>query len=231
MDFGSDGALYVGSYSGGYYAFNNTNMGVWRFAYTGGPDTPGPDPKAIVPDDRRASCSSTSASPAASPTRGTSATARRRSRRRTPTVVAHLRLRRHQDGDADGQLRRRRHGHQDGHRRRRADAAVHQRQPGRRRHACRSCSSLTLGAPATFGAFTPVASTRTTRPRRRRRALATSGNAALTVADPSATTHRAPGQRRLHAALAAPGQGHERHRHRRRRVRRRRRHAPARRRC
>ena len=26
-------------------------MGVWRFAYTGGADTPGPDPKAIVPDD------------------------------------------------------------------------------------------------------------------------------------------------------------------------------------
>ena len=53
MDFGADGALYVGSYAGGYYAFNNANMGVWRFAYTGGPDTPGPDPKAIVPDDRQ----------------------------------------------------------------------------------------------------------------------------------------------------------------------------------
>ncbi len=26
-------------------------MGVWRFAYTGGPDTPGPDPKAIVPQN------------------------------------------------------------------------------------------------------------------------------------------------------------------------------------
>ncbi len=36
MDFGSDGALYVGSYSGGYYSFSNNNMGVWRFAYTGG---------------------------------------------------------------------------------------------------------------------------------------------------------------------------------------------------
>ena len=45
MDFGADGALYVGSYAGGYYAFNNTNMGVWRFAYTGGADTPGPDPR------------------------------------------------------------------------------------------------------------------------------------------------------------------------------------------
>jgi PKD repeat protein len=28
---------------------NNNNMGVWRFAYTGGPDTPDPDPQAIVP--------------------------------------------------------------------------------------------------------------------------------------------------------------------------------------
>jgi PKD repeat protein len=49
VDFGADGALYVGSYSGGYYTMSNTNMGVWRFAYTGGPDTPGPDPKAVVP--------------------------------------------------------------------------------------------------------------------------------------------------------------------------------------
>ncbi|HEX6023111.1 MAG TPA: ThuA domain-containing protein, partial [Solirubrobacter sp.] len=48
MDFGSDGALYVGSYAGSYYAFNNNNMGVWRFAYTGGPDTPDPNPKATV---------------------------------------------------------------------------------------------------------------------------------------------------------------------------------------
>ena len=49
MDFGADGALYVGSYAGSYYAVSNDNMGVWRFAYTGGPDTPGPDPKAVVP--------------------------------------------------------------------------------------------------------------------------------------------------------------------------------------
>ena len=49
MDFGADGALYVGSYAGGYYQFTNANMGVWRFAYTGGADTPGPDPKAVAP--------------------------------------------------------------------------------------------------------------------------------------------------------------------------------------
>jgi glucose/arabinose dehydrogenase/type 1 glutamine amidotransferase len=48
MNFGPDGALYVASYSGGYYSFNNNNMGIWRFAYNGGPDTPGPDGSASV---------------------------------------------------------------------------------------------------------------------------------------------------------------------------------------
>jgi PKD repeat protein len=50
MDFGADGALYVGSYAGSYYAMSNTNMGVWRFAFTGGADTPGPDPRATAPE-------------------------------------------------------------------------------------------------------------------------------------------------------------------------------------
>jgi glucose/arabinose dehydrogenase len=49
MDFGPDGALYVGSYSGSYYGVTNANDALWRFSYTGGPDTPGPDPKAVVP--------------------------------------------------------------------------------------------------------------------------------------------------------------------------------------
>jgi glucose/arabinose dehydrogenase len=49
MDFGADGALYVGSYAGNYYQMSNSNMGVWRFTYIGGPDTPGPDPKVEVP--------------------------------------------------------------------------------------------------------------------------------------------------------------------------------------
>jgi type 1 glutamine amidotransferase/glucose/arabinose dehydrogenase len=48
MNFGPDGALYVGSYANGYYTWNNNTMGIWRFAYTGGPDTPGPDPQATV---------------------------------------------------------------------------------------------------------------------------------------------------------------------------------------
>ena len=52
MDFGADGALYVGVYSGSYYRFVSSNnaMAVYRFAFTGGKDTPGPDPKAIVPE-------------------------------------------------------------------------------------------------------------------------------------------------------------------------------------
>ncbi len=46
LDFGADGALYVASYSGSNFSVSNANTGVWRFTYTGGPDTPGPDPKA-----------------------------------------------------------------------------------------------------------------------------------------------------------------------------------------
>jgi type 1 glutamine amidotransferase len=48
MNFGPDGALYIASYSGGYYSFNNNSMGIWRFAYNGGPDTPGPDGSSAV---------------------------------------------------------------------------------------------------------------------------------------------------------------------------------------
>jgi type 1 glutamine amidotransferase len=46
MNWGPDGALYVGSYSGGFFTINNANDGIWKFSYVGGPDTPGPDPKA-----------------------------------------------------------------------------------------------------------------------------------------------------------------------------------------
>ncbi len=48
MNFGPDGALYVGSYSGGFFTINNNNDGIWKFSYVGGPDTPGPDPKAAT---------------------------------------------------------------------------------------------------------------------------------------------------------------------------------------
>ena len=42
--FGPDGALYVQVYDGFFRA--NPNVGLYRFDYIGGPDTPGPDPQA-----------------------------------------------------------------------------------------------------------------------------------------------------------------------------------------
>ena len=42
--FGPDGALYVQVYDGFFRA--NPNVGLYRFDYVGGPDTPGPDPRA-----------------------------------------------------------------------------------------------------------------------------------------------------------------------------------------
>ena len=45
LDFGPDGALYVADYGGSNFAINNANNSVRRFAYIGGADTPGPDPK------------------------------------------------------------------------------------------------------------------------------------------------------------------------------------------
>jgi len=44
--FGPDGALYVESYSGGYYSTNDAKMAIYRFDYVGGADTPGADPQA-----------------------------------------------------------------------------------------------------------------------------------------------------------------------------------------
>ena len=67
--------------------------------------------------------------------------------------------------------------------------------------------ALTLGAPATFGPFTPgvakdyTASTTAN-------VISTAGDAALSIADPSAPS-RPPGQRRVLAAGAAEGRGHE----------------------
>jgi glucose/arabinose dehydrogenase len=45
LDFGPDGALYVADYGGSNFAIVNNANSVRRFAYIGGPDTPGPDPK------------------------------------------------------------------------------------------------------------------------------------------------------------------------------------------
>ena len=47
--FGPDGALYVQVYDGFFRA--NPNVGLYRFDYIGGPDTPGPDPQ-VTPDRR-----------------------------------------------------------------------------------------------------------------------------------------------------------------------------------
>ena len=64
--------------------------------------------------------------------------------------------------------------------------------------------ALTMGAPATFGAFTPgvakeyTASTTAT-------VISTAGDATLSVADPSTHHHGPPGQRRVRAAAAAAG--------------------------
>ena len=48
LDFGPDGALYVADYGGSNFAINNANNSVRRFAYIGGADTPGPDPKVAA---------------------------------------------------------------------------------------------------------------------------------------------------------------------------------------
>ena len=48
LDFGPDGALYVADYGGSNFAISNANNAVRRFAYIGGPDTPGPDPQVAA---------------------------------------------------------------------------------------------------------------------------------------------------------------------------------------
>ena len=81
--FGPDGALYVQVYDGFFRA--EPDAGMWRFNYTGGPDTPGAAPEAFPIGGFEVSFTKRAAR-AASPTRGTSATARRsRPRRTRPT--------------------------------------------------------------------------------------------------------------------------------------------------
>ena len=66
--------------------------------------------------------------------------------------------------------------------------------------------SLTLGAPAQFGAFTPGVA-RTTRPPPTATVISTAGDAALTVADPSpiATGHLVNGALPRRSPLGGPG--------------------------
>jgi glucose/arabinose dehydrogenase/type 1 glutamine amidotransferase len=49
--FGPDGALYVQVYDGFFRA--NANVGLYRFDYIGGPDTPDPDPQATLAGGRK----------------------------------------------------------------------------------------------------------------------------------------------------------------------------------
>jgi glucose/arabinose dehydrogenase/type 1 glutamine amidotransferase len=49
--FGPDGALYVQVYDGFFRA--NPNVGLYKYDYIGGPDTPGPDPQATPAGGRR----------------------------------------------------------------------------------------------------------------------------------------------------------------------------------
>jgi glucose/arabinose dehydrogenase/type 1 glutamine amidotransferase len=49
--FGPDGALYVQVYDGFFRA--NPNVGLYRFDYIGGADTPGPDPQATLAGGRK----------------------------------------------------------------------------------------------------------------------------------------------------------------------------------
>jgi hypothetical protein len=53
--FGPDGALYVQVYDGFFRA--GPNVGLYRFDYIGGPDTPGPDPQATPNGNRKATFS------------------------------------------------------------------------------------------------------------------------------------------------------------------------------
>jgi hypothetical protein len=187
MDFGADGALYVGVYSGSYYRFNNSAnaMAVYRFAFTGGQDTPGPDPKAIVPETssvvqfnigKSGGVSYTwdfgDGSPDVTTTEPTVTHTYDSAGDKTATLTVH-----YADGDAASKTVVAEDvptplftnvDHQVG-----ADVPL--------------VLSLTLGAPASFGAFTPsverdyTASTTAT-------ALATSGGATLSVSDPVTAT-------------------------------------------
>jgi PKD repeat protein len=49
--FGPDGALYIQVYDGFFRA--NPNVGLYKYEYIGGPDTPGPDPQATPVGGRR----------------------------------------------------------------------------------------------------------------------------------------------------------------------------------
>ncbi|MDA0160923.1 ThuA domain-containing protein [Solirubrobacter ginsenosidimutans] len=185
MDFGADGALYVGSYSGGYYAFTNSNLGIWRFAYTGGPDTPGPDPKATVPAVGSTVAFNIGKSGGVSYTWDFGDG--------TPKVTTQAATVSHTYDSAGAKNATLTVNYADGDTASKAittDAVATPLFTNVSQQVGADVPlvlSLTLGTPATFGAFTPAidkdytASTTA-------RAIATSGDAALTVADPATTS-------------------------------------------
>ncbi len=67
--------------------------------------------------------------------------------------------------------------------------------------------SLTLGAPAGFGTFAPAVA-RTYTAATTANVISSAGDAALSIADPSANA-RPPRQRHVLAAVGAEGRGHE----------------------
>jgi hypothetical protein len=199
MDFGADGALYVGSYAGQYYQMNNNNMGIWRFAYTGGPDTPGPDPKAVVPATGSTVAFNIGKSGGVSykwdfgdGTQASGATVSHTYETggtKTATLTVTY---------ADGQTATGTVTAAD------VPAPLFTRVNGDVGASVATILSLTLGAPADFGSFQPsiakdyTASTTAN-------VLATSGDAALTVFDPSttATGHLVNADYALPSALQA----------------------------
>ncbi len=131
--FGPDGALYVQVYSG--FFTTGAQAGLYRFAYTGGPDTPNPDPQWATtgtPREIRFSLGSSGGVSYEWDFGDGSPTSTE------PLADAHLRGGRAVHGQADGHLRRRRGALEDrpGQRQRRCHRAGDHRaddrhQPGR----------------------------------------------------------------------------------------------------
>ena len=105
--FGPDGALYVQVYDGFFRA--NPNVGLYRYEYIGGPDTPGPDPQATPTGDLRVDFSI-----GRSGRRLLPLGLRRREQLDGRERDAPVRGSRHVRGHADGHIRRRRRGVRDG---------------------------------------------------------------------------------------------------------------------
>jgi glucose/arabinose dehydrogenase/type 1 glutamine amidotransferase len=178
LDFGADGALYVASYSGSNFTISNANTGVWRFAYVGGDDTPGPDPQYVTGNSSKVAFNIGKSGgvsyewsfPDGSKQTGPTATytyLKGGKQQATLTVTY-----------ADGQVSSKTF-----------DVDVPTTEPSTVTATVPTVLGLTLGTPATFGGIVPaVASTYTASTTAN--VVSSAGNAALTVTDPGTT---APG--------------------------------------